>query len=47
VKLPLHPAQLIGKGGLANGRLLVVLVRPREMKVGKRDYRKKKNRINK
>jgi hypothetical protein len=25
----------------------VVLVSPREMKVGKRDYRKKKNRINK
>jgi succinylglutamate desuccinylase len=47
VKIPLHPAELIGKGELANGRLLVVLVSPREMKVGKRYYRKKKNRINK
>jgi len=35
------------KGGLANGRLLLVLVSPREIKVGKRDSRKKKNRINK
>jgi hypothetical protein len=47
LKLPLHPAQLIEKGGSANGRLLVVLLSPREIKVGKRDYRKKKNRINK
>jgi hypothetical protein len=47
LKLPLHSVQLIEKGGLANGRLLVVLVSPREIKVEKRDYKKKKNRINK
>jgi hypothetical protein len=39
-ELPLYPAQLIRKGGLANGRLLVVLVSPREMKVGKKRLRK-------
>jgi hypothetical protein len=32
--------QLIGKGGLANGRLPVVLVSPREMKVGKERLQK-------
>jgi hypothetical protein len=41
VKL-LHPAQLIRKGGLANVRLLVVLVSPKEMKVGKRLQKEEK-----